>query len=259
MSKELEKYLASYLVGLDVVYQKGNEKKKYTYSSFPMSVGTDWILVTAGHCLEEVEKLRNQYSILSTRLVDFTGTGNELSYALPFSIPDDLIFANNIGNDFEDLKFDCGFLLLPNLIKLGLEANKVRAFEIQNAFDGTRLNFEFDRICVLGLPDRDDLKSSGRTKRVEFATPYLVPIDDVSAIDPASLVGVARSPEIPIYGISGGPWVGINEIDNGYEIALLGIQSRKTENGRKVFANRIDSFARTLIRRLGILAQQDRD
>ena len=117
------KFFSRHLIPLHVTYRKGDQVKSTLYSTFVLSIHDQWILVTAGHCVEEMEEAQKHgYKIERARLVDSMGHGAKFFDPIPFDLPD----ATPIKL-FNDEKYDYGLIFLQPYYRNLLERNGIKA------------------------------------------------------------------------------------------------------------------------------------
>ena len=65
--------------------KRGADHRRFIITTFVMSIYEQWFLVTAGHCIENIEKLTEAgYKITRCWLIDSMGTGAAHRHPIPF-------------------------------------------------------------------------------------------------------------------------------------------------------------------------------
>lgn len=125
-------YFGDYLVSLGGSYVELNadgtaasEEKFFAYSGFVMSFRGVWCLVTAGHCIQQLEDALRHKKIRLTNclLADYFGTAPRVAEPAPFDFegaPHFFIHDSVAGLDF-------GLIMLRPFFRMGLEANGIKA------------------------------------------------------------------------------------------------------------------------------------
>src|SRR5947209_2502294 len=73
---KLVKFFHRHVVPIYFAFKKGDRRSCCLVTSFVMSVHNQWFLMTAGHCIKDIEQnLRAGYAIERCRLVDCVGIG----------------------------------------------------------------------------------------------------------------------------------------------------------------------------------------
>ena len=72
-------FVKHHLVPIFFTFAKGADSFDMVVTAFPLSVGDHWFLVTAGHCLQKIERLIEEceYQIDRCRFVDALGLKSE--------------------------------------------------------------------------------------------------------------------------------------------------------------------------------------
>lgn len=117
--------LMRHVVAIFFDLQRGKERRQVVYSAFAFSVRGRWLLMTAGHCVSEMQKLREYgYKLLQCQLLDGLSPRAVHKQAVPF--PYDSASPMNIGCTEAH---DYGVLILPHNTCALLEANGVVPFD----------------------------------------------------------------------------------------------------------------------------------
>jgi hypothetical protein len=93
--KDIDFFL-KHIVPLVVTYSKENKKYTGVYTAFILSVRGRWFFITAGHCLQEIQSLKDcGYSIEKAVLLDGLRSSSFHNEPIPFAI--DKISRFNLG------------------------------------------------------------------------------------------------------------------------------------------------------------------
>ena len=113
--------LHRHFVAIHVVFEKDGQHSGETYSGFLLSVSDEWVLVTAGHCLDRVQEVLDAgYKIHESSLIDGLASDSRYRHPIPFAYLD----SDPVSLDSEG--FDCGILRLTHNQRQLLEANAKR-------------------------------------------------------------------------------------------------------------------------------------
>lgn len=117
----LVEYFHRHVIPIYFDLKKDNNHHCFIITSFVMSVYNQWFLVTAGHCIEDIEKLLNAgYQISKCRLIDSMGTGALHRDPIPFDYED-----SGATKMCYDPKYDYGLIFLSDHYVDLLRSNKV--------------------------------------------------------------------------------------------------------------------------------------
>ena len=111
-----------HIVPIVFVFEKGGEIYEAQISSFVISIKGKWLLVTAGHCLRDIEvNIEKGYKFIKCGLADSLGIN-----------PNDHFYVHFIYNKckkviIEDYGLDIGLIFLTDYYKKLLQANNVVA------------------------------------------------------------------------------------------------------------------------------------
>ena len=237
MGSIVEEHLLPYLVGLQLLFEKcestgtAADFDAEIYSGFMLEIRGEWIFVTAGHCLEKYLKLLDSgiYDCRSVRFADFLHPDDESDTSVPVTIEDGW-HLHQPENDI-----DYGFFRFSFLVKECLEERGVMAFTIPNTMLGPKFNFQFDVALLMGLPEH----SSGLDKKngvFEF-TPHRYRVDNLQ-VDQHVVVGNISTDD-SIVGVSGGPIIGVRQMDDGVAVVPVAVQG-KWNREDTITAHRLD-------------------
>src|SRR5258707_8145478 len=79
-------YFQRHLVPVFIAFANGAESLSAVVTTFVMSVSDQWLLVTAGHCIQQIEDFtrKHRYKITTCRLMDSMGVGASHNDSIPF-------------------------------------------------------------------------------------------------------------------------------------------------------------------------------
>jgi len=107
--------------------RRGQERHQLVHTAFPFSVGGCWLLMTAGHCIREVEQARAAgYELVKCKLLDCLGVNATHREPVPFDYD-----AANPTSICHDEAWDYGAMFLSGNTCLLLKANGVTPFDEQ--------------------------------------------------------------------------------------------------------------------------------
>jgi hypothetical protein len=110
-----------HLVPMVFVLQKGDITTSYVVTAFVLSVQQQWFLVTAGHCLQKVDELKEEgYTIQKCYLMDSMGEGAK--HFEPFLFTYELAKPQYVPNSRE---MDYGIIPLSTYYQDLLSANNI--------------------------------------------------------------------------------------------------------------------------------------
>jgi hypothetical protein len=238
------KAIASRLVGIAAVLEPPDRTPLVdVFTSFVVEVADHWVLVTAGHVLNKLQRLVADAGV-RLQLVD--GFGQERR-AAEWSIPFDLLSARREQNEDDVEGIDVAVVCVHPAVKTLLEAHGTAAFR---PFEWQPRIANLDSIFVAGLPTRLIDVPDDEHPSTFSAQPVFVPVAPCPAPDhmrkPAlrfygrilSLLRTEDGVDLEtIDGVSGGPIVGIEERTNGNRYFLLGVQSAWDKALRVVAGN----------------------
>lgn len=121
---ELVGFFMRHVVPVFFTFDKGDRSKNMMMTAFVLSVGQQWFLVTAGHCIGEVERITTEYGyrIAACYLIDSMGLGAKHAQPIPFT------YAQSRPTRLSESKsFDYGVMVLSLYYRKLLEKNNVQA------------------------------------------------------------------------------------------------------------------------------------
>lgn len=194
----------------------------FLFSAFAIQVRGNWLLATAGHCLQEVEALKRKgWSISKARLIDALSIASKYLEPVPFDY-DAALPTVPLDSDL----MDYGLLILGDLEAAQLQANGVVPLG-----EGAWPNDEVkpDLFFVCGVPGHGSRFTTQQVK-LNAISALLKPLDTCPA-------GLAEHPlrcyfevvptdKLPsMVGISGGPVFATMEVEGRTKYWIWGIQS----------------------------------
>jgi hypothetical protein len=138
-------YFSRHLVPVYFTFEKGEITHSSYMSAFLISIDDKWFLITAGHCMEDIEKnIKSGYEIKTCRLIDSGGLAARHINPIPF----DYLSAPKIHVDIEG--FDYGAIYINDYYKALLLTNKVVPLS-EHVWE--RQPSDPDFYLLLGLPN----------------------------------------------------------------------------------------------------------
>jgi hypothetical protein len=190
---------------------KSDQKKKvfFNISGFVVSLYGGWMLITAGHALERLDKrIKNgELEIVECSLADYFALDVDSAVGIPINYKD----IKKLYLDDDSLGLDFGLILLGPHYRRLLEKN-VRAIP-QEAWE-LREKLQFDRYGVLGCPE--ELFDGQRCVNVRGETV-------IGGVRPVLMMG-ERTDFLPDYKpVPKFPWVGIELKDKTEIKSVIGM------------------------------------
>ena len=141
-------YFGINLVGIAATQVYGEPPKENTFfiAGCILSVNQEWFFITAGHCLEQLEKAIQQTKVERIRLVDYAGAQSTNHDPIPFDYQ--RTFRQH-WNDPNGVGVDFGIVYVPTYYRRLLEANGVRA---NDEVQWRRQPERFETAWMLGFP-----------------------------------------------------------------------------------------------------------
>jgi hypothetical protein len=259
-AKQILAYFGNHLVSLggsyveiDAAGRDVGEEKFFAYSGFVMSVRGVWCLVTAGHCIENLEQPLRAKRILLTScvLADYFGSAPRVAEPMPF----DYEGAHALAIHDSAAGLDFALVPLRDFYRMSLEANGIRAISEENwvAQDPAACDF----FALLGLPEclvpdpRGLVPHGDRVAGVVNPTlvwvhPVTLPPEDIpTATFPWFIGRVGSAAELSsIVGMSGGPIFGFKKgMDGLLRYWIVAVQSWWRPATRITFGCPVRTFA----------------
>jgi len=240
------KFLFRHAVAISVNYRLKDDphdhpKRVVNYSATVMSVSDYVFLLTAGHCVLEIERIleSDEYEYINSTIADIFG----LEAVSDLPIPINLRHAARLAVDDEESGLDYGLIhLQTNQIRLLTKNGIVAIFEENWTRQHT---IEFDRFFILGFPAELALPTISEEGTAQFAAARigLDKADPPPGTKPTTFprfVGKIAG-DIPlnnIEGMSGGPIIGIDTRKPGV-YWVVAIQSSWLKSEKIVFGCKI--------------------
>lgn len=228
-------FFSRHVVPIYISLQGHRESKQYLISSFVMSVYDEWFLITAGHCIEDVENALNHgYIIERCRLIDCMGAGAKHIHPIPYDFNKD-----TACKLCYDPKYDYGVLILnANTISL-LKANGVVPLTEQ-MWESQPDNSEYFK--MVGIP----CELSDADEKYAHVTTIVHSVRELSErpqcfekTDAPTFYGKIEliEPMTTIVGMSGGPIFSFQTNEDGeLKYWLHAVQSRWVPSERVIAA-----------------------
>lgn len=208
------RYFHRHFVPIVMRLQRDDDVQTIVISAFVISIRDKWFLITAGHCIEDVEvAISKGYRVGNTYLVDHMGEGAKYKNGVPF----DWAAANPV-QPFPNSDNDYGVLEVADYYRHTLEANAVQPIT-EEAWDYAPS--DKDEYFMVGSPSELNRPNSSQ---VEFTT-VLIPFRKLASAPPElasnnpnrfygqlELNGQLES----IVGMSGGPIFRWRVTDDGH-------------------------------------------
>jgi hypothetical protein len=79
------RYYMRHVVPIYFHIRKGSDERQFVHTSFAFSVAGCWALITEGHCIAEVERVRAAgYELIKCRILDALGVNAKYTEPVPF-------------------------------------------------------------------------------------------------------------------------------------------------------------------------------
>ena len=142
---EIISFFYRHIVPIVFVFQKDEEKYEAQISSFVISIKGKWFLVTAGHCLLQIdENIKNGYKFIKCGLVDSLGTNPKDHFYVHFT------YQESKKLIIDESGLDIGLILLSDYYKELLQFNDVVALS-EDCWESQPENP--DSYALVGIPD----------------------------------------------------------------------------------------------------------
>lgn len=233
--------LMCYDHGEEALKQNGGLPAVYNFSGFVVELGSDWLVVTAGHIFDELKKAVDGGAKLTNWSVDDSAvsTSPQPPIPIPLDIDTDVFFLHD-----EVQGMDYAMLVLPQLACLALAAQGI--VPVRQSQWSTKDLPEFNTWLLVGIPFE--------ATKMPFGAPqiekYIVTVKvDRLADRPEGFLDTAfarlyakvdfssigdNGPTITdIEGMSGGPIFGLRGTRDDFEYRLIGIQSSWNGKGNR--------------------------
>lgn len=242
-SHNLIRFFHRHFVPIHFTFEKAGLGESGVLSAFVLEVSNCWMLVTAGHCLDDVEtRISDGWRITNCCLIDGCGQGAQYRDSIPYEF--DLSPTYRIDED----GFDFGVLPIPNNTRRLMEANGITSLD-ERVWRETPDNFDF--FLLLGVPDRLTTCNGETVDLASVLVSVTKMTEEPKAFEkveaPTFFGRVARADYLPhIAGMSGGPIFGFNVSEAGLKYWLHAVQSRWIQGERLIAACEIKPFAKMI-------------
>ena len=210
--EEIAEYFNQHCAPLYFHLNKEKENHHYVISTFVISIDDEWFLVTAGHCLREIENIKSAgYSLTRTRLIDYGGINAKHSHPIPFD------FESSPTAHFGDDKYDYGIIHISTYYRRLMESNNIIAL---NEEVWEKQPNKPDFYFLLGVPDQlterteDEIRI--RATLLQVIKCDSVP-DEFEKNDAPTFYGEIYTDEelTSVVGMSGGPLFSFKRTEDG--------------------------------------------
>jgi hypothetical protein len=227
-------FFSKHFVPIQIWVSKDADRQHAIYSAFVLSISNQWFLMTAGHCIKNIEQaLAKGYVIDRCNLIDSLGNEATDSHCLPF----DWLAASPTSMCYDE-SYDYGLVWIDDLYRRALEANGVQPID-EEAWEKQPKDPDF--YLVVGVPGDFSSVSGDRTEVMTS----LHPVEAIQEIPE----GFTRTEAPTFYGriilddvvtdirgISGGPLFALKKSPAGLKYWLLALQSRWLPESRLIAA-----------------------
>lgn len=237
-----------HFVSLSCVQQPpGKDENVIVFSGFLAGFEEEWLFITAGHILRDVEKAVADGSTFDVwRLGDDTARGKYQGIAIPFDFnPAEwlAIYNENIGVDYASV-------VLRPIYRQALEAGGAQPLPRQ-AWGSHESKHDY--WALLGVPSETVSYDAKTIIAAKTKTLVLAPAESPTGPSDkdeyrfyAKLVGDSVTAVDNVDGMSGGPIFAIQAINNIWHYSAIGVQSGWFPSSRILIACPFISFASLL-------------
>lgn len=215
-------FFTRHFVPIYLDFRRGDEVLDLVLSAFAFSVLGRWLLMTAGHCITDVETLRNAgWQINRARLMDGLNARAEYLLSVPFDY--DSFHPTMLG---ADRTFDYG-IFIPTLTAIqAMKANHVVPLE-EAAWDYKERDFGLYKL--LGAPNQrvgkgysDRMGVTTMFQRVDRLKRRPEGFPETNA--PMFYGKLRGDPRVKLHGMSGGPIFGFVSESGRQQYWLVAMQ-----------------------------------
>ncbi len=224
-----------HLVPVFFTFRKGSHEQSSIITAFVLSISDQWFLVSAGHCLDEIEEnIKRGYKISNCRLVDSLGLGAKYYDSIPFDYEGSFPVRLS-GNP----NFDYGFIYLTPYYRRLLEKNNIQPLDEEV---WKKQPSKVDFYALIGLAQElTTVTSESMEARPSLhriipldAKPEGFPQTEISLFYGRVLIG---GPVRSIKGMSGGPILAFHQEEDGHlKYWLIALQSSWLPQSRYICA-----------------------
>jgi hypothetical protein len=216
---------ARHLVPVLFTFEREGRSEKLVMTAFVLSIAEHWLLVTAGHCIGEVERYIESGCVISEcYLVDSLGLDVRYADPIPFA------YARSHPTRLsEDKSFDYGVMILTPYYRQLLEKNKIHPLN-EKVWKCQPPSVDF--YLLLGVP-RELVKVESSRVEIVPTLHRVQPLDERPQGFPETdmplfygHIGLGQG-MTSIMGMSGGPVFGFSKDSQGQlRYWLIALQSR---------------------------------
>lgn len=261
----LLEHLCRHLVGIMWVDQKKGQPetaRSMAVTSFVVSIGDAWFLVTAGHVLRDIERhFAAGHEIINSRLVELSKLKPKQEFAIPFILDDESLALTAYD---EDKGIDYGIIPLRHLFVVQLKAGGVEPLSEATWADPPDIK-SAKLAFLLGFPvseQKGQVTNLGTKFRADhqISTPLMpvIPVDDPPAVLKKHFDRIyGRVPIVndseggtfdDIVGMSGGPLFVFDGEEGNLRYWVLGVQSGWHAKSRTIAACPLKPFLEFIIK-----------
>jgi hypothetical protein len=225
MDNDLVSFFHRHVVPVCFTFQKQKATSTFVVTTFVLSVSEHWFLITAGHCIQEIETwIENGYEIAHCYLIDSLGLGATHQEPIPFVYRDSYPVCLS-----DEHAFDYGIMRLSPYYRQLLQANNVQPLN-EEVWKKQPTNIDF--YILLGIPaelvkvDPSNIEIAATLHPIE---PIAERPEGFTEVDAPLFYGrIILGNEITsIKGMSGGPIFAFKKNENGeLRYWLTALQSR---------------------------------
>jgi hypothetical protein len=219
-------FLHRHLVPMVYIFQKGDITASYVVTAFVLSVKEKWFLVTAGHCLQDVDKYKKEgFSIRKCYLMDSMGVG--ATHFEPIIFAYDLAKPQYVPDSRE---MDYGIIPLSSYYQGLLSANNIAPL---NEEVWRKQSKQSEVFALIGVPDefiQRDKDTVGIITVLNWIDECEKP-DHFPDTELPLFYGKVKlhSNQRSVVGMSGGPIFAFEQVNGQYRYWLKALQSRWRE------------------------------
>lgn len=214
-----------HVVPVFFTFQKETDAQSFVVTAFVLSVSDTWFLVTAGHCIREIEDITNHgYKITHCQLIDSLGLDAKHLDPIPFVYQES--YPVCISDNYA---FDYGIMVLSPYYKQLLQANNVQAL---NEDVWKKQPSKVDFYMLLGVPG-ELVKVNPTSIEIAPLLCFIEPINQrpegFTEVDVDLFYGriVLGEGITSVKGMSGGPIFAFHQNEKGeLRYWLIALQSR---------------------------------
>jgi hypothetical protein len=151
------RYYMRHVVPIYFHVRKGSDERQFVHTAFAFSVAGCWVLMTAGHCITEIERARAAgYELVKCRILDTLGVNAKYTEPVPFDYD-----AADPVRICHDEAWDYGAMFPTDNTCMLLRANGVTPFDEQWWIGEPD---DVDAYFVIGAPAETTTASAGGVK-----------------------------------------------------------------------------------------------